>query len=79
MTIKRTITISYTCEAPECVRVVEWDDIPPEHQAIINEQGRLECSGGFTPGSWCKGCHYFGGETEEGEELEIDGEVMEED
>lgn len=49
------------CDAPDEFFTPNWDDISPEGQAAIKQQGSLPCSGGGVPGTWCRDCRWCGG------------------
>lgn len=65
MITKTKFVAIYTCNIPEEYLIMRWDEVPSDIKAIINKQNGLPCDGGGYPGSWCKSCHYFGGQESE--------------
>jgi hypothetical protein len=47
----------FTCHAPEEL-FQEWEDVPDDIKAEIDENGPLPCSGDGGVGPWCADCRF---------------------
>ena len=68
--------IIYTCNIPHEYLLLSWNEIPKDIQEIIDKQHGLACDGGGYAGSWCKGCHFYGGSESKDFEIDENGEEL---